>query len=386
MKKKIAILGSTGSIGKSLLDIVKNDNKNIEVVLLSGNTNYKELIRQAKKFKVKNLIITNQKSFESSKRILKNTKINLFDNFENLNKIFDNKIDYVMSSIVGINGLYPTFKIIRHTKKIAIANKESIICGWNILKKELLKFKTEFIPVDSEHFSIWYAIKNNNDIINKIYLTASGGPFLNIPKSKLKNIKISQATNHPNWKMGKKISVDSATMMNKVFEIIEAKKIFNIEYNKLNILTHPNSYLHAIIEYTNGMSKLIVHNTDMRIPIFNTFYSYNNKKKTFNNKINFDKLNKLDIKKIDKKKFPLIKLLMLMPTKNSLYETVIVSANDELVNQFLKRDIKFTDIEKNLMKLANKGEFIKFKKKTPKNINEIIKLDNYVRLKLSKKV
>jgi 1-deoxy-D-xylulose-5-phosphate reductoisomerase len=386
MKKKIAILGSTGSIGKSFLSVVKKDNKNIEIVLLSGNTNYKDLIKQAKSFKVKNLIITDQKSFQIAKQKLKKTKINLFNNFNNFHKIFKSKIDYVMSSIVGIDGLYPTLKIIKHTKKIAIANKESIICGWNILKKNLLKFKTEFIPVDSEHFSIWYAIKNNNDLIHKIYLTASGGPFLNIPKSKLKNIRISEATNHPNWKMGRKISVDSATMMNKVFEIIEAKKIFDIEYNKLDILTHPSSYLHAIIKYSNGMSKLVVHDTDMRIPIFNTFYDFTNKIKNFNDKINLNKLNKLNLKRIDKKQFPLVNLLDLMPTRNSLYETAIVSANDVLANQFLDKKIKFSDIEKNLIKLANSSEFIKFKKKTPKNINDIIKLNNYVRLKLSKKV
>ena len=386
MKKKIAVLGSTGSIGKSLLNLVKNDKKNIDVVLLTANTNYNELIKQAKTFKVKNLIITNQKSFLIAQQLLKNTKINLFNNFDDLNKIFNNKIDYVMSSIVGLAGLYPTSIIIRHTKKIAIANKESIICGWNILKKKLLRYKTEFIPVDSEHFSIWYAIKNNSDIIHKIYLTASGGPFLNIPKSKLKNIKVSQATNHPNWKMGKKISIDSATMMNKVFEIIEAKKIFNIDYRKLNILTHPSSYLHAIIKYKNGMSKLIVHDTDMRIPIFNTFYDYKNKFKSYEKEINFEKLNKLELKKIDNFFFPLVRLLDFMPKNDSLYETAIVSTNDELVNQFLKKKIKFSDIEKKLIKLANSSEFVKLKKIKPKNINDIIKLDNYVRLKLSKKV
>jgi len=386
MKKKIAILGSTGSIGKSLLSIVNKDHKNIEVVLLSANTNYKELIKQAKIFKVKNLVIVDRKSFEISRQILKNTKINLFNNFDSFNKIFDKKIDYVMSSIVGIEGLYPTLKIIKHTKKIAIANKESIICGWNILKKSFLKFKTEFIPVDSEHFSIWYALKNNKDSIHKIYLTASGGPFLNTPKSKLKKIKIFQAIKHPNWKMGKKISIDSATMMNKVFEIIEAKKIFNIDYKKLNILTHPDSYLHAIIKYKNGISKLIIHDTDMSIPIFNTLYKDKNKIRSFNNQINFDKLNKLDLKRIDKKKFPLVKLIQLMPNKDSLYETAIVSANDELVNQFLKKKIEFTDIEKNLLKFAIKDEIILLKNKKPYNINDIIKLDNFVRLKFSKKV
>ena len=142
-----------------------------------------------------------------------------------------------MSCISGIQGLKPTIEIIKFTKKIAIANKEAIICGWDLIQKELKKNKTEFIPVDSEHYSIWYALRDiNKELIEKIYLTASGGPFLNKPINKLKNVNYKQAIKHPNWKMGKKISIDSATMMNKVFEIIEAKKIFDISYKKLSIL------------------------------------------------------------------------------------------------------------------------------------------------------
>ena len=383
MKKKIAILGSTGSIGKSFLSVVKKDNKNIEIVLLSGNTNYKDLIKQAKSFKVKNLIITDQKSFQIAKQKLKKTKINLFNNFNNFHKIFKSKIDYVMSSIVGIDGLYPTLKIIKHTKKIAIANKESIICGWNILKKNLLKFKTEFIPVDSEHFSIWYAIKNNNDLIHKIYLTASGGPFLNIPKSKLKNIRISEATNHPNWKMGRKISVDSATMMNKVFEIIEAKKIFNLDYDKLGILVHPFSYIHAIIKFKDGMIKIIAHDTSMKIPIFNSLDD-NNKMTIQTDKINLKKLNFLNLKKVDTNKFPSIKMIKNLKNKDSLIETIIVLANDELVNLFLLKKINFTDITSFLQRLIYMKEFKKLRFTKPGNIKSIFSLNELVRKKINK--
>ena len=230
MKKKIAILGSTGSIGKTLIEIIKKDKKNFDVILLTADKNYKDILKQAKILKVKNLIITNKKAYLNLSQN-KLGKIKIFNNFNCFDKIFKNKIDYVMSSISGINGLIPTMKIIKFTKKIAIANKESIICGWHLIKKDLKKYKTTFIPVDSEHFSIFYSLKGNNiSNIEKIYLTASGGPLINTPKTKLKNIKISEAIKHPNWKMGKKISVDSATMMNKVFEIMEAKKIFNLNY------------------------------------------------------------------------------------------------------------------------------------------------------------
>ena len=382
-KKKIALLGSTGSIGKSLIEIIKKDKKNFEIVLLSADSNYKELLKQAKKFKVKNLIITNKNSYKILKKKTENSNINIYNDFNSLNLIFRKKIDYIMSSITGINGLLPTFKSIKFTKKIAIANKEAIICGWNLIRKELKKNKTDFIPVDSEHFSIWYGLKNNNDQINKIYLTASGGPFIHLPINKFSNINIKDALKHPNWTMGKKITIDSATLMNKVFEIIEAKKIFNLKYNQISILTHPNSYIHSIIHFRNGIIKLIAHDTDMKIPIQNTL-NFNEKYLiNYETKINISSLNNLDFQKPNNKKFPLINLVKKFPEKNSLFETVIVSANDELVKNFLDKKIKFVDISNKLLKLSQKKEFLIFKNKTPKKIEDIIKLANYVRLKIS---
>ena len=246
MKKKIAILGSTGSIGKSLLKIISRDKDNFDVVLLSANQNYKELLKQAKKFDVKKLIIKDKKFNDFLKSKMKK-KIKIYNTFENFEEIFPNKIDYVMSSIVGLDGLVPTINIIKHTKKIAIANKESIICAWNLIKQKLNKHNTEFIPVDSEHFSIWYALKNNeNTSVSKVFLTASGGPLLNVPKNKFKTLKLNQVLKHPNWNMGSKITIDSSTIMNKVFEIIEAKKIFKLNYKQLDIIIHPQSYINAI--------------------------------------------------------------------------------------------------------------------------------------------
>ena len=227
MKKKIAILGSTGSIGKTLIKIIKKDKKNFEIKLLSANKNYIDIIKQAKLFKVRNIILANKKSFITAKNILKKTNVNIFNDFESFNKIFKNeKIDYAMSAISGYEGLKPTLNIIKFTKKIAIANKESIICGWSLIKKNIIRYKTDFVPVDSEHFSIWSLLnKTKNKNVEKVFITASGGPFRNYPLNKFKNIKPEQALKHPNWSMGKKISIDSATMMNKVFEIIEAKNL-----------------------------------------------------------------------------------------------------------------------------------------------------------------
>ena len=385
MKKKIAILGSTGSIGKTLLNIIEKDRQNFEIVLLAANKNHKLLLKQAKKYKVKNLIISNLKSYKHIIKNKKKLKIKVFNNFNYFNKIFKKKIDYSMSAITGIDGLIPTLKIIKYTKNIAIANKESIICGWSLIKKELKLNNTFFVPVDSEHFSIWYGLKNNIDQIDRIYLTASGGPFIDMPKNKFKKISVKQALNHPNWKMGKKISIDSATMMNKVFEIIEAKNIFNVNYNQLSILTHPKSYVHAIIKFNNGLIKFIAHDTDMRIPIFNSLYSASDLKNMKSSKINLNNLNNLNLNDVEIKKFPLIKILSQIPKKNSLFETILVTANDELVNLFLRGQINFLDISKRLLSIVNSQEFEKYKFISPKNVDQILKLNKYVSLKINPK-
>ena len=226
MKKKIVILGSTGSIGKTFLNILKNDIKNNEIILLTANKNINQLLKQLNIFKVQNIIVTSKIHYLIIKDKLKNKKINVYNDFSSIRKIFKtNKVDYTLNAISGLDGLRPTIEVIKFTKKICIANKESIICGWTLIKKKLIKYKTEFIPIDSEHFSIWSLVNNIKDKdIEKVFLTASGGPFNNYPIHKFKNINIAQALKHPNWKMGKKITIDSATLMNKVFEIIEAKK------------------------------------------------------------------------------------------------------------------------------------------------------------------
>ena len=382
MKKKIAILGSTGSIGKSLINIIKKDKKNFEVILLTANKNYREIYKQAKLLKVKNLIVTDIKGFNILQKKIKNQKLRIYNNYNKINKILKKKIDYTMSSISGLDGLEPTLKIIKKTKTIAIANKESLICGWNLIKKELDKYKTEFMPVDSEHFSIWSLIKDQKkESIDKIYITASGGPFLKWSVNRIKKATIKEALSHPNWSMGKKISIDSATMMNKVFEVIETQRIFDLDKSKIKILIHEKSYVHAIVQFKNGIKKILAHDTNMKIPIFNTLYS-KNLKFLRSKELDIKKLNSLNFKKLNKIKFPAIKILNLIPKKNSLFETVIVSVNDELVNLFLKKKITFHKLRKSLMKILNLKEFQNFKKKKPKNINEINKLNLYVRLKV----
>ena len=380
MKKKIAILGSTGSIGKTTLSIFSKNISNFRFELLTTNKNINLLKKQIKKFNVKNVIVTDKNQFLKIQKDLNNKNINIFNNFSQFNKIFKNKVDYTMSSITGLSGLEPTLNIIKFTKKIAIANKESIICAWNLILKELKKNKTEFIPVDSEHFSTWQLLKQENiNNVKFIYLTASGGPFLNYNKSQLKKIIPKKAINHPKWSMGKKISIDSATMMNKVFEVIEAQRIFNISYKKIKILIHPESYLHSIVKFNNGITKFLVHDTNMKIPIFNSIYS-NKNASIESNKLNLKIMNNLNLTFPNKKKFPHLTILNKIPKKISLFETVIISANDEIVNQFLSGKIPYIKIYKILSRVINYNKFKKLKKSKPLNLKQIHRLHNYVRL------
>ena len=285
-----------------------------------------------------------------------------------------------MSSISGLDGLTPTLEIIRLSKNIAIANKESIICGWSLIKNKLKRHKTNFIPVDSEHFSIFDLIKKENKRnIKKIFITASGGPYLNKSLNTIKKTNPQKAIKHPTWKMGKKISVDSATLMNKVFELIEAMKIFDLKKSKFDIIIQPSSYVHAIVEFNNGVTKFLTHPTSMQIPIFNSLYDINVNFKF--EKISFEKLNKLNFQKIDFKKFPINKILNIIPNNDSLLNTVLISANDTLVDLFLKKKISFYDIYEKLFSILNLKEFSKFKRIKPKKLSQIMNLSHKVRLK-----
>ncbi len=384
MKKKIIILGSTGSIGKNTIKIIKKDKKNFNIILLSTNKNVSEIIKQAKEFKVKNIIINNYSKFIETKKKYKKLDINFYNSFSILDKLFEKKeLFYSMISIVGIDGLKPSLQLIKYSKNIAIVNKESIICGWNLIRNQLDKFKTNFIPIDSEHFSIYSLIqKNNKDQIDKVFITASGGPFLNTSSKKLKNIKKKDALKHPNWKMGKKISIDSSTMMNKVFEVIEAKKLFNLNYKNISILTHPKSYVHAIVKFKNALIKILIHEPDMKIPIYNSLYPLT-KNQVKSKKLNLSILNNLDLKKINYHKFPLLKLLNNLNEKDSLYETILVVINDFFVLKYLNNEIKYHEMIKLIYKYSNYNEFLKYRKILPKKVTDIYKLRDYVSLKLS---
>jgi len=385
--KKISILGSTGKIGEVSLKIIEKKKKYYSVYVLSGYKNYKKIIYQIKKYKPKIFIIFDLNTYEKVKKKLKSTNVIILNAHNYLNyKIKSSNI--IITAIPGIDGLKPTLDFVKRSQKLLIANKESIICGWNLIKKESRKYKVKIIPIDSEHFSIMQILKKikNNDI-EKIFITASGGPFLKFNKKQIAHATPSQAIKHPKWKMGKKISIDSATLMNKIFEVVEASKLFSISLNKIEILIHPQSLVHAIIKYKNGLSTLLYFEPDMTIPICNAIsdqgLDIKNYLNTKTKKNNLIIKQKLEFFKVDKNKFPAIKLKPILSKFNSL--PIVVNAGNEIfVDQFLKKKISFYSIIYNLFKLLKDPKIRKYAIKKSTNLNSIISIDKWAREQATK--
>jgi 1-deoxy-D-xylulose-5-phosphate reductoisomerase len=377
--KTIAILGSTGSIGQSTLDIIKKTNK-FKVVLLVANLNYEKIQLQIKIFKPKIIIINNLSVYLKIKKLNKLNKLIVLNNFFLIEK-YIKKVDITVSAIPGIAGLEPTLTFIKLSKKILLANKESIVCGWKLIKKELIKYKTILIPIDSEHFSISELIKKNpTNEIKKIYITASGGPFLKLNKKKFKNVKPKDAIKHPRWKMGKKISVDSATLMNKVLELTEALRLFPFGLKKYEIIIHPQSLIHAIVEFKNGTTYFLYHSPDMKIPISNALFDGKLEyEKYFNNK-NSQKLvgQNLEFFPVDKSKFTTLKLIHRM-NKSESSPIIINAANEIFVYEFLRNNIDFSDIFGHLNLVLKDKNYIKTSKMPCNSIKNIYKIDTLAR-------
>ena len=377
MKKIISILGSTGSIGLTTLDIIQKKKNLFKINILCANKNIKLIIQQIKKFKPEYFIVNDYSVYQKlKKKNFKNCKIlNSFD-FKELKK----NNDILVSAIPGIAGLKPTINLLKLTKKVLIANKESIVCGWDIIKKDAKKYNTQIVPIDSEHFSLSrLLLKHKIKDVRKFYITASGGPFLNYNIRDFYRIRPKDALKHPKWKMGKKISIDSSTLMNKILEVIEAQKLFNIPNKKIEIIIHPESLVHAIIELKNGLTEFIYHDTTMIIPIANAI---------FDDKILIDDFHKessnifeknLSFKKVDKKKFPLFKLKNLINSYPS-FPIILNASNELVVDQFIKGKIPFIGISKIIMSVLKDRNFKKNAIIKPLKLNQIIKIDKWSKI------
>ena len=385
MIKTISILGSTGSVGLSTLEIIDKKKKLFKIIHLSANKNYDLICKQIIKYNPKYFIITNYKVFKKVKEKFKKRNIKILSEFDKVN--LGKKINISVAAIPGVAGLEPTIKFIQMSKKILIANKESIICGWSIMKHHALKNKTIIVPVDSEHFSILKLLENQNlRDVEKIYITASGGPFLNYNKNQMKNISPREAINHPKWKMGKKISIDSSTLMNKILELIEAQKLFGIPSEKLDIIIHPNSLIHAIVKFKNGLTNFIYHETSMKIPLANAiFNSRLNMSDFYKSKKKKKHIENLSFQKVNKNIFPVITLKKRVNEYPST-SIIINAANEILVELFLMKKIPFLSISKTIMKILNDRNYKKYAIRKPKNIHEISEIDNWARKNILKKL
>ncbi len=340
MKKKIAILGSTGSIGTNTLEIIKKNKNIFEISVLAAGSNFNKISKQIKMYKPKNFIISDKLTFKKIQKKFKGvTNTNIYNSVENYDT--KKKIDITVSAIPGIAGLSPTLYFTKISKKILLANKESIICGWDIINKISKKNNTIIIPIDSEHFSIQRLIDNYNpNEIEKIYITASGGPFLRRPIKKFNSIKPKDAVKHPKWKMGNKISIDSATLMNKILELIEAYRIFPFAPNTYKIIIHPQSLVHAIVKFKNGITKLLYHEPNMKIPLANAIFNFKINTNQFMNNNKLYDLENLTFENVDKRRYPVIKLLPKL--NNYPSEGIIINAvNEILIDQFIKKKNKF---------------------------------------------
>ena len=382
MKRLISILGSTGSIGLTTLKIIDKKINYFQPYFFAANKNYNLICKQIKKYKPHFFLIHNQKVFNKVKKKFKMSKTKIINS---LNERTLTRVSSItVTAIPGLAGLPLTISIIKKSKKMLIANKESIICGWSLINKNSLKYKTEIIPVDSEHFSILKLIENTKlDQIEKVYLTASGGPFLDFKKKKLEKIKPEQALKHPKWDMGKKISIDSSTLINKVLEYIEAQKLFNLSNDKLEIIIHPESLVHAIIKFKNGLTKFIYHETSMIIPLANAIFNNNLSINKFLD--NEKKIRSLTFKRPNQINFPIIKILNRVNEFPST--SIIVNASNEvLVDHFLRKKVPFLGIPLIIQKILSDRNYKKYAIKVPKELKHIYEISSWAEYKTIEKI
>ena len=345
MKKKITILGSTGSIGVNALNVINN--LDIDVVGLSANTNSKLLIEQAKKFQPKSVSIIDENAYLIVKDALKNTSIDVLCGKNGLLEISSrDDVDLVLNALVGSSGMLPTVYAIRAGADIALSNKESLVMAGKIIERERKKANVNIFPVDSEHSAIWQClVGESKEEVKRLILTGSGGPFREKKISTFKDIKPEDALKHPNWEMGKKITIDSASMMNKGLEVIEAVWLFEMDSQKVDIVVHPQSIIHSMVEFDDTSVKAQLGLPDMKIPIQYAL-SYPNHIKTNWEPLDLVKIKSLSFENADDERFPCIKLAYESLARGGTSSSVLNVANEQAVYRFLKKEIGFMEIPK----------------------------------------
>lgn len=378
MRKKIVILGSTGSIGQQTLEVIRKFSNEFEVVGLSGWENTDFLKEQISFFKPKIAVVKNEYSAKKLKKDLnKLSGTKILWGTDGLIRISTLEVaDIIVVAITGIASLIPTFEAVKRGKNIALASKEALVVAGELLVKEAKLRNAKILPIDSEHSAILQCLKNEQkDSVEKIILTASGGALYNLTGTALENVSVEDALDHPTWKMGKKVTIDSATLMNKGLEVIEAKWFFNIPANKIEVVIHPQSYVHSMVQFIDGTILAQIGEHDMRIPIQYALFYPNRTVNSFP-RLDLTKIGQLTFKKANFDKFPCIKLAYKALELGGTMPAVLNGANEIAVNAFLNNKINFLAIPiiiQNTMK--------EHKPKYNPNIDDILDADYWAREK-----
>ena len=339
-KKQIAILGSTGSIGTQALKVIEEHPDLYEAYALTANNQVELLAEQARKFMPAAVVIANEAKYLQLKEMLADLPIQVYAGADALCEIVEAKpIDVVLASMVGYAGLRPTMNAIRAGKAIALANKETLVVAGELINALAQQYKTPILPVDSEHSAIFQCLEPNN-ALEKVILTASGGPFRKFTMEQLQHVTKEQALKHPNWEMGAKISIDSATMMNKGFEVIEAKWLFGVRPDQIEVVVHPQSVIHSMVQYEDGAVKAQLGMPDMRLPIQYAF-SYPQRIKASFDRLDFSKMTELTFEQPDTNRFRCLALAYEALNKGGNMACIVNAANEVVVSAFLKDRISF---------------------------------------------
>jgi len=345
--KKLSILGATGSIGTQTLDVIRKSKGDLKLIGITANTSVKNVIEIIDEFNPSYVAMMNSYSADEIRSYCMeySKDIKVFEGIDGLNKIASlDEIDIVVTSVVGMIGLEPTLKAIEAKKDIALANKETLVVAGELVMKAAKENNVKILPVDSEHSAIDQSLRGNNiKTLRKIILTASGGPFRGKATEELKKVKVEDALKHPKWNMGRKISIDSATLMNKGLEVIEAHWLFDCDYDNIQVLVHPQSIIHSMVEYTDGSIIAQLGAQDMRLPIQYAL-NYEERKDLIADTIDFYEINKLTFEKPDMDTFKALKLAFKAGKIGGLMPTILNGANEAAVELFLNKKIEFLDI------------------------------------------
>ena len=357
--KKIAILGSTGSIGTQALEIAREQKDRIQIEVLTANSNADLLIAQAKEFNPNHVVIADENKYLQVKEALANDDIKVFAGNKSIADVMEiTSADTVLTAMVGYSGLLPTIKAIQNKKRIALANKETLVVAGELITEMCQNNRVSLIPVDSEHSAIFQCLVGEDlNTIDKIILTASGGPFRGKKRSDLAEVTKAQALKHPNWNMGAKITIDSATLMNKGLEVIEAKWLFGLNGSQIEAVVHPQSIIHSMVEFNDGSIKAQMGLPDMKLPIHYAFF-YPERVNTNFKRMSFKEVNMLTFEEPDKDTFRNLALAYEAMNNGGNMACILNAANEIAVEAFLKDKIKFLQIAELNEKCMQKVNFI----------------------------